>query len=106
MQNNMKAGLLKKMSTIAKSRGSILQPGAKEVEDKGKENADKFLVFNEERTWYKDLYNLIWDMDLEENVYIVLQLLERKPNLEPSKTQVITRQLIEEEYDMVGYTSL
>lgn len=53
-------------------RQSILKPGTSEVEEKGRENAESIMVFNDERTWYKDLYNLIWDMDLEENVYIVL----------------------------------
>ena len=87
----MLQGALLKKATTAAARASILKPGTVEVEDKGKESPEAMMVFNDDRTWYKDLYNLIWDMDLEENVYIIIQILERKPNLEPSKTQMITR---------------
>ena len=50
---------------------------------------------------------MLWDLELKENVYLVLQYLERKPEiLQPTVTSVITRKLIEDEYDIIGYTVL
>lgn len=33
---------------------------------------EKTVYYNEQKSWYKDLYNLLWDLDLKENVYLVL----------------------------------
>jgi len=35
-------------------------------------DTEKTVYFNEQRTWYKDFYNLLWDLELKENIYIVL----------------------------------
>jgi hypothetical protein len=68
---------------------------------------EKTVYFNEQRTWYKDFYKLLWDLELKENIYIVLQYLERKADVEiPTTNAVITRKLIEDEYDLIGYTVL
>lgn len=71
------------------------------------DDKEKTVYFNEQKTWYKDLYNMIWDLDLEENIYLILQYNELKPEIEnPTGHTVMSRQVIEEEYDIVGYTIL
>lgn len=30
------------------------------------------ISFNEKRIWYRDFYNLMWDFDLNERLYLVL----------------------------------
>ena len=69
---------------------------------------DKIMIpFNELRTWYRDLYNMLWDLDLKENIFLILQFLERKEHIDdPTTTAVVTRRIIEEEYDLIGYTVL
>jgi hypothetical protein len=43
----------------------------------------------------------------KENLYLVLQYLERKASvLVPTTDKVITRRLIEDEYDLIGYSSI
>lgn len=34
-------------------------------------DTERTIYYNETRTWYKDLYNLMWDLDLKENVYML-----------------------------------
>jgi hypothetical protein len=68
---------------------------------------EKTVFFNEERTWYKDIYNLLWDLDLKENSYLVFQLVERKASIPiPTVSAAITRKLIEDEYETVCYSVL
>ena len=63
------------------------------------------ITFNEKRIWYKDFYNLMWDFDLKEKLYLVLQFLEKKENVEEAtNSRVITRRILEEEYNIIGYT--
>lgn len=65
------------------------------------------ITFNEKRIWYKDFYNLMWDFDLKEKLYLVLQFLEKKENVEEAtNSRVITRRILEEEYNIIGYTVL
>ena len=49
---------------------------------------------------------MLWDLDLKENVYLVLQYLELKPDIDPTGHSVVTRQDIEDEWDLIGYTVL
>jgi hypothetical protein len=53
-------------------------------------DTEKTVVFNEVKTWYKDLYNLLWDLDLKENVYLILQFIEMKAGVKtPTLNAVI-----------------
>lgn len=48
---------------------------------------------------------MLWDHELQDNLYLCLQFVERKiTNKNPTITNVITRKLIEDEYDLLGYT--
>jgi len=53
-----------------------------------------------------DVYNYLWDLDMRFNMYLVLLFVERKASvIQPTITNVITRTLIEDEYDLIGYHS-
>lgn len=80
------------------TRASLVSLGNEMGEDRSR------IVFNEKRIWYRDFYNLMWDFDLKEGLYLVLQFLERKDGVEePTNSRVITRKILEEEYDLLGY---
>ena len=50
---------------------------------------------------------MMWDIELRENCYLVLQFIQRKEEIEkPTVNATITRKLIEDEYDLIGYTVL
>ena len=99
-------GMLKAISSTGKETRSQL--GNIPLSQSGHlpgQDPEKTIAYNEQRTWYKDFYNLYWDLDLKENIYLIVQYIERKPeNINPTITAVITRKLIEDEYDLVGYT--
>ena len=52
-----------------------------------------------------DIYNRLWDIDLKENMYLIFQFLERKPTVTNPTAGAITRTLIEDEYDLIGYAT-
>mmetsp|Transcript_12126 Transcript_12126/g.11975 ORF Transcript_12126/g.11975 Transcript_12126/m.11975 type:complete len:147 (-) Transcript_12126:2098-2538(-) len=84
---------------------NTFQPSSRGFDVVNMMDPEKTVVFNELRTWYKDIYNLVWDLELKENAYLVFQYIERKVSVaNPTITSVITRKLIEDEYDLVGYT--
>ena len=68
--------------------------------------------FEEVRSWAYDFYRMYWSQPetedgVRENLYLVLQYLERKVSvLVPTTDKVITRRLIEDEYDLIGYSSI
>lgn len=103
MNQNIGKGILKAISSVGRETKANLF-GASSTSG----GDEKFTVtFNEMRTWYKDLYNLMWDIDLKENLYLIFQVLERKEHIDaPTNTSVVTRKIIEEEYDLIGYTVL
>mgnify|MGYP000870192848 CR=1 FL=1 len=46
----------------------------------------------------------MWDHELDENLYAVVQYLQRKEGVIPTVNAVISRKLIETEYDLIGYS--
>lgn len=60
--------------------------------------------FNDGKEFFMDFYKLFWDEDLNENMYVVIQYLERKEGVIPTVNAVISRKLIEDEYDCLGYS--
>ena len=48
------------------TRASLVSMVNDGVEDRS------MITFNEKRIWYKDFYNLMWDFDLKEKLYLVL----------------------------------
>eukprot|EP00344_Euplotes_crassus_P007376 CAMPEP_0197000934 /NCGR_PEP_ID=MMETSP1380-20130617/5749_1 /TAXON_ID=5936 /ORGANISM="Euplotes crassus, Strain CT5" /LENGTH=239 /DNA_ID=CAMNT_0042418401 /DNA_START=217 /DNA_END=936 /DNA_ORIENTATION=- len=64
------------------------------------------ILWNENTTFVRDFYAYLWDIwdrDLKKNLYCVVQYLELKEDMIPSKTSNITRELVENEYDLVAY---
>ncbi len=50
---------------------------------------------------------MVWDLELKESVFLILQYIELKAGIKnPATNAVITRKLIEDEYDLIGYTVL
>lgn len=52
-------------------------------------DGEKTIYFNEQKTWFKDFYNLLWDLNLKENVYLILQYLERKESVDVANAHVV-----------------
>lgn len=46
---------------------------------------------------------MFWDEDLNENLYCVVQYLQVKQGIIPTVNAVISRKLIQDEYDLIGY---
>ena len=68
---------------------------------------DRTVSFEEKRTWYLDMNKLMASYYQSQDVYLVLQYLERKAHISaPTVDKVISRRLIETEYDLLGYTVL
>lgn len=64
------------------------------------------ILWNENTTFVRDFYQYLWDIwdrELKKNLYCVVQYLELKEGQIPSQTNSITRELVEDEYDLVGY---
>jgi len=62
--------------------------------------------FNDGKDWHRDFYDLIWKLwerKLESEMYLIIQYLQLKENTVPSVSNVISRVLLEEEYDLLGY---
>ncbi|TNV81375.1 hypothetical protein FGO68_gene7627 [Halteria grandinella] len=83
----------------------------KEIENELKEAIEYYqdeemtLRFDEKRTWVNDLYEEYWKNG-QQDIYLVLQYLQRKPTVaKPTIDSVISRKLLEQEYDLIGYTS-
>ena len=54
----------------------MVKHGAK-ILDEGAKNQE-FYEFNEGKEWIQDYYKLLWDHELDENLYAVIQYLQRK----------------------------
>ena len=65
---------------------------------------DDFNEFNDGKEWLVDFYKLFWDEELNENLYWVIQYLQRKEGVIPTVNAVISRKLVEDEYDWIGYS--
>ena len=69
-----------------------------------KVNYHDFYEFNEGKEWECDFYKMIWDTDLKDNLYAVIQYIEVKEGVKPTVNTVISRKLIEAEYNLIGYS--
>ena len=65
---------------------------------------EDFIEFNDGKEWPMDFYKLFWDEDLNENLYCVVQYLQRKEGVVPTVNKNLSRKLIEDEYDLIGYS--
>ena len=74
------------------------------LQSKGATIYEDFIEFNDGKEWLIDFYKLFWDEDLNENLYCVVQYLQRKEGVIPTVNANISRKLIEDEYDLVGYS--
>ena len=64
------------------------------------------IVWFENKTFKNDFYNMLWDIwdrEKKKNLYCVVQYLELKPGVKPTIHGTISRTLIEDEYDLIGY---
>jgi hypothetical protein len=64
-----KAGILKAIGSQGKE--TTAQQFAPTPASMYFNDPEKTVFFNESRTWYKDIYNLLWDLELKENCYLV-----------------------------------
>lgn len=67
------------------------------------------ILWNENTTFVRDFYQLLWDIwerDLKRNLYLVVQYLQVKKGIIPTFNAGITRKLIEDEYDLIGYGAI
>lgn len=57
--------------------------------------------------WQKNFYKMVshyWEIGLKKNLNLVLLYLQLKEGVRPSVKSVITKSLLESEYDLLGYT--
>ena len=92
--------------TPKSAKGSALKSILKKAMENAKKTVlyDDFIEFNDGKEWNVDFYKLFWDEELNENLYCVVQYLERKEGVIPTVNAVISRKLIEDEYDWIGYS--
>ena len=72
--------------------------------------AESTVPFDDGVHWHKNFYRLVnkyWEMGLDtRNLNLVLLYLQLKDGVEPTNANVLTKNLLETEYDLLGYTVL
>jgi hypothetical protein len=88
-------------ATSGRNPNTLIMEG---IEDKT--SMGDVILWNENTTWVRDYYKYLWDIwdrEAKRNLNLVVQFLELKEGILPSQTKSITRELVESEYDLIGY---
>ena len=67
---------------------------------------EETVVWNESITFIRDFYKMLldfWKTEKRNNLYLIIQYLELKKNAIPTVNQSISRKILEDEYDLIGY---
>ena len=67
---------------------------------------EETIVWNESITFIRDFYKMLWDFwktEKRNNLYLIVQYLELKKNIVPTVNQSISRKILEDKYDLIGY---
>eukprot|EP00347_Sterkiella_histriomuscorum_P021767 403332835 len=77
------------------------------AEEQKSEYPPDCLIFQSGKVWVRDFYNWLWDMwdeDTFHNLNLLVQLIQVKEEVkQPTVSSLISRELIEAEYDLIGY---
>ncbi len=65
---------------------------------------NSLVTFDDKRRWVCDLYQQYWKTRTD--IYLVLQYIERKETAALTTDKGLTRKLIEQEYDLIGYSTV
>jgi hypothetical protein len=88
-------------ATSGKNPNTVIFEGTEDNTAKG-----DVILWNENTTFNRDFYEYLWDIwdrEQKKKLYCIVQYLELKEGIQPSKNSNITRELVEKEYDLIGY---
>lgn len=75
--------------------------------EKEKEVAPDSIPIDDGIQWQKNFYKMVshyWSIGLHKNLNVVLLYLQLKEGVKPSVGSMITKSLLEQEYDLLGYS--